>query len=78
MEARRSGLQSATPSEVAAFNEEAAAYAALLAIEKEEVEVFTQMQRSLVTNWNQITDEQARNYLSRKRTKGMHVTQPRF
>jgi hypothetical protein len=78
MEARRSGLENATPGEVEAFNEEAAAYAALLALEKEEVQVFTEMQRSLVTNWNQITDEQARNYLSRKRTKGMHVTPPRF
>lgn len=78
MEGRRSGLQDATPGEVAVFNEEAAAYSALLAVEKEEVEVFTHMQRSLVTNWNQITDEQARSYLSRKRTRPTHVTQPRF
>lgn len=78
METRRAGLEGATPAEVAGFNQEAAAYSALHDVEKEEVEAFTQMQRSLVTNWNQITDEQARNYLSRKRNKPANFSQLRF
>ena len=69
MESRRGGLTNASPSEVRLFNEEAAAYAAFNAVAKKEVASYTEIQEKLLTSGSQISDEQTREFLARRRPK---------
>jgi len=50
--------------EIAAFNEEAAAYSGLLAVAKEEAAQLSELKAKTYTSWAQITLEDARPFLA--------------
>ncbi len=61
MQAQRPALKS--DEEVAAFNEEAAAYSTLLAVAKEEAATLADLKAKTYANWTQITLEDANPFL---------------
>jgi hypothetical protein len=65
MESRRPALANAAPAEIAAFNDEAAAYSALQVIDKTETEELTTLRAKHYDSWSSITNEEYREYLDR-------------
>jgi len=63
MQTRREALH--TPEEIAAFNDEAAAYKALHAVTREQAGNLAQLQANQIENWSQVTEEMARKHLFR-------------
>ncbi|MGB8168815.1 MAG: hypothetical protein WCF18_15060 [Chthoniobacteraceae bacterium] len=61
MQTRRGGLR--TPEEVAAFNDEAAAYKCLHAVTRAHAAKLAELQATKLENWSQVTEELAREHL---------------
>lgn len=69
MQERRAGLETATPEEVAAFNEEAAAYSALHEVSKKETAALQTMLSRPLNGWSEITDDQYVAYLHKQKER---------
>jgi hypothetical protein len=65
MESRRAGLAQATPSELAKFNAEAAAYTAFRAVVKKEADDLGKLQAKRYDSYNTISDQEYRDYQER-------------
>jgi len=66
MQERRAGLDTATPEEVAAFNEEAAAYSALHEVSKMETEALRTLLGRNLRGWDDISDDEYVAYLRKR------------
>jgi Skp family chaperone for outer membrane proteins len=66
MQERRGGLETATPQEVAAFNEEAAAYSALHEVSKKETAALQTLLGRNLRGWNDISDDEYAAYLRKQ------------
>jgi len=69
IEAKRVTLHEAPATEVRNFNEEAAAYATLHRLTKDEAAELAKLYASLPTTLEQVTEAQARYYLAKRRNK---------
>uniref|UniRef100_UPI00374FFBE5 hypothetical protein n=1 Tax=Flavobacterium sp. TaxID=239 RepID=UPI00374FFBE5 len=65
MESRRPALANAAPAEVAAFNEEAAAYTAFRAVPIREAADLAKLQAKRYDAWGAISDDEYREYQER-------------
>ena len=65
MESRRPALANAAPAEVAAFNEEAAAYTAFRSVPLKEAAELAKLQAKRYDSWGAITDDEFREYQER-------------
>jgi hypothetical protein len=72
MQERRGGLETATPQEIAAFNEEAAAYSALHEVSKKETAALQTLLARNLTGWGDITDDEYVAYMH-KREERQHM-----
>jgi hypothetical protein len=63
MQNRRASLATVTPAEVAQFNEEAAAYSALLEITKQEAAELQKLLNRNLSGWSSITDDEYADFL---------------
>ena len=70
MESRRPALANAAPAEVAAFNEEAAAYTAFRAVPIREAAELAKLQAKRYDSWGAISDEVYREYQERMERAG--------
>jgi hypothetical protein len=70
MESRRPALANAAPADVAAFNEEAAAYTAFRAVPVREAGELAKLQTKRYDSWGTITDDEYREYLDRMERAG--------
>ena len=70
MESRRPALANAAPAEVAAFNEEAAAYTAFRSVPVREAAELAKLQAKRYDSWGAITDDEYREYLERMEKAG--------
>jgi hypothetical protein len=70
MQERRAGLPTATRREMVAFNEEAGAYAALLAVNTQETAALQTLLSRNLTASDQISDDEYAAYLRKQKTRG--------
>jgi hypothetical protein len=66
IEQRRPGVASASPAEVAVFNEEAAAYSALHVVTREELEQLQKLLARKLDGWSSLTDDEYVAYLRKQ------------
>ena len=65
VESRRPALANAAPAEIAAFNEEAAAYTAFRSVPVKEAAELAKLQAKRYDSWSAITDDEFREYQER-------------